>query len=353
MLELRVSSSVYNAVVPIERRITYIRGDSGTGKTSLVNTLIEYSNDVQGIDVVFPLKINVMQSVPEYNVLKAYRDCMLVFDDTISTERDMSVFNKLCYTNNLYLVVINRVDPIEIKRDKPNKDDKSNKLKFSVSSILVCIKDGINHYFKPFCNSGTFNEDWYSERVSYILTEDSYGLMNMSEILGVPCITSKGNRNIVKCLKDMIGSGKDNILVCADWSSYGGYFSDFYEMFKDSDKNIFLDFNYECFEYMLLMSNMLSNEFKFDIEKANSYESWENYFEHELEKLTKHTHYAYSHGKEVKGCYTKECRSNTDYCNKYIYNKCKKACDGKKIDYLFKDTIFDYMRTLQESQLIR
>lgn len=85
MLGLRVSSSVYNAVVPIERHITYIRGDSGVGKTSLVNTIISFNNGVQGIKVEFPYRIEVLQNVPSEDILKAYKNCMLIFDDSLST----------------------------------------------------------------------------------------------------------------------------------------------------------------------------------------------------------------------------------------------------------------------------
>ena len=110
MLELRVSSSVYNAVVPIERRITYIRGDSGVGKTSLVNSIIDYNNEVQGIIIDFPYNIEVLQNVPKEEVLVAYKDCMLVFDDVLGMEDvDIGWLSGICESNNLYILNINRV----------------------------------------------------------------------------------------------------------------------------------------------------------------------------------------------------------------------------------------------------
>lgn len=337
MLELSVSSSVYNAVVPIERRITYIRGDSGVGKTSLVNVIIDYNNEVQGIKVDFPYNIEVLQNVPKEEVLVAYKDCMLVFDDSLSTEINMSVFNKLCPKNNLYVLVINRVDSEESEKGILSG------IKFSVNSILVCNKDGVNHYFKPFYESNNFlSESWETEKVSIIITEGTYGLTDMKDLLGVKCVSSKGNMNISKESDKLILDGEDNILVCADWSSFGSKFSDFYELYRSSGKKIFVDFNYKCFEYMLLMSNMLKDDFKFDINKANTYESWENYFEAELEQITANTFYLYKHGKPLRDCYTGACLSG--HCNKYIYSMYRKAFDGDKINYLFKNTVVDYMR---------
>lgn len=110
MLELRVSSSVYNAVVPIERRITYIRGDSGVGKTSLVNAIDSFNSDVQGITVKFPYRVEVLQNVPSEDILRAYKDCMLVFDDVLGMEDvDIGWLSGICESNNLYILNINRV----------------------------------------------------------------------------------------------------------------------------------------------------------------------------------------------------------------------------------------------------
>lgn len=252
----------------------------------------------------------------------------------------MSVFNKLCPSNNLYVLVINRVDSIE------NEEKMLKGVKFSVNSILTCTKSGVDHYFKPFYEEDKFlSTGWCNEIVSIILTEDTYGLMDMKTLLGVPCVSSKCNMNISKMLLDIIEDGYDNILVCADWSSYGSKFSDFYALFKDSDRKIYVDFNYECFEYMLLMSNMLQKEFKFDSSKANKYESWENYFEKELENITANTFYEYKNGNKLRDCYTGNC--NSGHCNKYIYTLCKKSFSGDKRDYLFRNTLFDYMRSLQ------
>lgn len=110
MLELRVSSSVYNAVVPIERRITYIRGDSGVGKTSLVNAIKSFNSGVQGITVKFPYSVEVLQSVPSKEILRVYKDCMLVFDDVLGMEDvDIELLTGICESNNLYVLNINRV----------------------------------------------------------------------------------------------------------------------------------------------------------------------------------------------------------------------------------------------------
>ncbi len=110
MLELRVSSSVYNAVVPIERRITYIRGDSGVGKTSLVNTITSFNNGVMDIKIEFPYKIEVLQNVPSEDILRAYKNCMLVFDDVLGMEDvDIGWLSDICESNNLYVLNINRV----------------------------------------------------------------------------------------------------------------------------------------------------------------------------------------------------------------------------------------------------
>ena len=41
-VSLKVRSKLYNCDLELERRITYIRGDSGVGKTGLISSLISY-----------------------------------------------------------------------------------------------------------------------------------------------------------------------------------------------------------------------------------------------------------------------------------------------------------------------
>lgn len=335
MLELKVSSKKYNAELYLERRITYIRGESGTGKTSLIYMIEQFKREVSGINVECNLKLRVMGELPELEELSVVRDSVLFFDDELCSELDMGVFSRLCPKNNLYVVVINRVDSIE--------SGKFPKLDFAVSSILVSKQDGINHYFVPI-SSLDVGGNWGTCRVDIVLTEDTYGLCNMEELLGVRCVSSNGKDNIINALDKLCKQGYRNVLVCADWSAFGRNFSNFYGYCLESSINVLADFNYECFEYMLLVSNMLKDKFTFNEDDANKYPSWERYFEVSLESITKGKFYKYVHGKEVRDCYTKDCLDSS--CNKYIKNICDGYSSCSKLDILFKDTIFDYMRTL-------
>lgn len=335
MLELKVSSKIYNAELFLERRITYIRGDSGTGKTSLFYMLNQYRSNVSGITVECRLRIRLLEEMPSIEELNVIKDSVLVFDDNLASEYDMGIFNDLCPKNNLYLIIINRVDSSESKN--------SPKIDFAVSSILISKENGVKHSFLPVCNS-MFNQNWSTDLVDLILTEDTYGLYSMDSILGIPCETSKGKDNIINKLEELKSLKYKNILVCADWSSYGRNFNDFYVYCSSSELNILVDFNYECFEYMILVSNMIKENFIFNKDIANSYPSWEKYFESELEKITKKKFYKYIHGKELRDCYRVDCSES--YCNKFIKDICEKYYEGSKIDFLFKGTIFEYMRLL-------
>lgn len=152
MVNLRVSSNNYKADLSLERRITYIRGDSGSGKTGLVNVINDYNGGDDSIIVDCDRKISIISAI---DTLDGYKGKVVFIDDSITTENkkfgcDLA---KYLLKNDIYMVIINRVDvPIKPgkskKEDNKKDDDDDSGLDYSVSSILICKSDGINHYFE-------------------------------------------------------------------------------------------------------------------------------------------------------------------------------------------------------------
>lgn len=155
MVNLRVSSNNYKADLSLERRITYIRGDSGSGKTGLVNVINDYNGGDDSIIVDCDREIDVINSIRTLDTLDGYKGKVVFIDDSITTENkkfgcDLA---KYLLKNDIYMVIINRVDvPIKPgkskKEDNKKDDDDDSGLDYSVSSILICKSDGINHYFE-------------------------------------------------------------------------------------------------------------------------------------------------------------------------------------------------------------
>lgn len=107
-----------------------------------------------------------------------------------------------------------------------------------------------------------------------------------------------------------------------------------------------LPIGYECFEEMLLNTNIFNQNKLVIIEMnnlfqyANQFISWERFFEDLLARATEGTKYAYKHSSgKLSSCYVNNC----DECNSYIKNKCDFAIDGNKVKILFEKTKYEWI----------
>ncbi len=345
MVELRVFSSLYCCTLSLERRITYIRGDSGIGKTSLLNVLDAYENDDPDIRVELNCDRSIypLVRITRLENLDGFSNSIVFLDDSLFTETEKfgnRIVDKLL-EKDIYLVIINRVD-IEISRNHIIGESVDNGMDYSVRSILICKKgkDDINHYYIPITDL-LGETDLSVVPIDMIIVEDAHGLTDVFKYYNLPVKSSCGKENIVKALVRAEEEGYKHILVFADSANFGRNFDTFLKY--SENYNIYYDCNYECFEYVLLVSNMLKDLFNLNIEEANSCTSWEKYFEVVLLGLTEGKFWQQSHGKQTNNCYYKLCE---DVCHPSKSKKCSmfeilKGDD--KLEILFKGTLFEYI----------
>lgn len=335
---IEIKSKKFNINIPLQRRITYLRGDSGVGKTSLVELIrakIEDGDDSIELNKPDEYNIDILSSLSSSLDIENKRNSILIADDNINTE-GIDFSNAVCnclIKNDLYLLIINRVD-LQFDTNARKKFD------YAVNSILWVEKnnDGINHNVFPLSQKYIFD---YSN-VDYILGEDKYGITqfcmnyNDSDVV-IDNTVPKSKDNILNILQTIDCKKYKNVLLFVDLSSFGKYFGDLILLSESTNNNIIFDCNYECFEYMILMSNIFKNIFEPDAD-INNYFSWEKYFEHTLEKLSKNLLFSkYKHGKSCTKCLLSDCDSCTDYVH------CDKIISGNKLDILFRDTDFEYL----------
>lgn len=337
MVELKVSSNDFDCDLILERRVTYIRGDSGTGKTGVVDKINAYTEGDTSVSVVCSdgRRAVVLNTITSPTMLDAYKKYVVFFDDLIVTESELfnSTIIKSAIENDVYLVVINRVDS-DIK-------PVSLRVNFSISSILISHCEGKRHWFtKQVEDLGSV--DFGFVKYDCVVAEDKFGSKNFSKsVFNLPVFCAEGGDNIIRETRNAISKGYKSIFVFLDSAEFGKNFHDFKSVFEDEDEvSIYFDYHYECFEYLLLVSNMLNKEFEFDEVECNMFSSWEAYFESEIERITDSKMYAYHHGSKVKGCYTHDCNK---VCNTFKSSKCDKYVNSDKILHMFKGTIFEYL----------
>ena len=349
IIDLKIESRKYKFEGQFERRISIIHGDSATGKSSLTEILKIKSSDVM---IKCSVKILILADDTWKSTISANTDALLIADDLRCVEQKdfADVCSKYLVENNLYLVIINRADLSEFDRDRNNGNGEHlTRLSISLNSIYSFCTDGIKHWLRndrlPFFND--------LSAIDCIITEDTKnGFEFWNNLFNNVEHSSDGRDSLVKDLEKHNPTQK--ILVLLDTAAYGSNYEHFKRKLCDSGYNIGICPIYECFEYVLLKSNLLkdnpivTSELS-DVHRfANKFVSWENYFEDLIDRSTYKKLYRCTHGRHaiLSDCWLHSCIDCNDV-------KCSK-CDTRDIiksatnelNRLFKGTIFECMLEL-------
>lgn len=347
---ISVKSDKYNITIPLERRITYLRGDSGVGKTTFVDYVLAGVMDGDpNVEVSYPddYSIDILSSLHIAADIRNRNNAILIIDDSTQSENaDFSntVANVLL-RNNLYLLIINRVDMVDAGITEAGK----SKCDYAVGSILWVEKDGVNHKVSRFIDKLDYNSYRNAEYDnSLVLSEDKYGMTEFclktnNGNIEVDTTENKSKDNIIKILFEYLSKqNHDAVYLYADMAAFGKYFWIVYSLGEIYQTKIILDGNYESFEYMILRTNRFKNLFEIKDEINNMF-SWEQYFEKELTRLSGMIlQHKYVHGKELPKCMLLPCNN----CDEEKY--CSKSFDSLEdlLNTWFKDTEFEYLINL-------
>lgn len=269
----------------IERNITIIKGDSGTGKTNLIKMLRSY------LDRGVSSGIKVNTNIKSYEVLEIRTDWKSVLsnnpdtiyfvDEGVDYVLTKEFYNLLCSTGS-YLVCINR-------------SGLTGYLQYSISSIVgLEVKNNSSLYTNIFYN--IYQDNSISFKPDLILTEDSTsGLDMLRNSLAVNVESSYGKDNMVKTLRKY--SYINNIYIIIDGAAFGNQIQLLLTEIKSLYSCNILIFAPESFEWLILNTskfkcyckNELSNTS--DYVEPSLYKTWENYFEDLLINLCNRYNY--------------------------------------------------------------
>lgn len=371
-MNLELKTTNYNFSGEFSRRITVIKGDSATGKSSLVELLTTRSPLVK---VTCDLNIITVNDSNWEGVLRTEKDAIIFFDDLTCVEAGK--FAKICkerlVKNNLYVVLISRarltsgyVSEREIGElidssksfeklystmqsyEKAEKSEKSifSKLPISVKEMYVMKNNGkTEHWLEPMYQPEPFKPD----EINGILTEDSgTGFRFFNNYFCNVEHAENGKSMIIRKALDMKTEGIK--LVLFDSAGFGGHYEEFCQKCLKDRHDFAVCLDYECFEQFILESNYFRDnlkkitEFQNLPELANNFVSWESYFQKLVENLTKDSQYEVTHTRHSKlsDCYLKDC----DFCDVWRKSKCNIQCNDKKLQWMFSRTIFDFITRL-------
>lgn len=279
----------------IRRNISVIKGDSATGKTTLLHILYEYlrSGKQSGYSVSTNAEYYVYL---RDEVGRSWKDVLYPLKKTVIfiEENNDFIFTKefavFVKESGNYFVLVTRA-PLKM-------------LPYSIHEIYEIITDGKRtdikesyHEFKEIYSNYPIIEN---NKIQNVITEDSnsgYQFWN-HVFCDSQVISSNGNGNLIKKVKEVeIG----DTLVIADGAAFGSLIESCMSSFQSQpDRRISLWLP-ESFEYLILKSGVFKSEKLIqilnhisDYVECEKYESWEIFFTELLVMMTADSNEKYS-----------------------------------------------------------
>ena len=279
---IKVSNRRVHFTLELERNITVIRGDSATGKSTLVGLLRDYEElgSSSGVTLSSTKPCRVLNSVDWQLRLEKIRNSFVFIDEGNAFVSSQDFARAIHGTSNYYIIVTR---------------ESLYQLPYSVDAVLelknTTRKTKTYNRSYPYYKSVDKTEARLNA-VDRILTEDSNSGHQMFEhiaaVRGKHCDSAEGKSNIFRCL---LSSGERSLVV-ADGAAFGAEMDKIHQLLKNHPEKIML-YLPESFEWLILKSGIIDSEEvrnilanPSDFIKAEEYMSWEQFFTALLVKLT-------------------------------------------------------------------
>lgn len=298
----------------LRRNLTIIRGDSATGKTTLVDMIRDYENNPSGtpVELTCDKTCYVLEGALWKQQLAGISDSVVFIDEGNDFIKTVEFAEEVQKTDNYYVIVTRESLPT---------------LPYSVEEIYGIRTSGkygtLKQSYHEFYR--IYGVNTYEEKVEpeIVITEDSNSgyqfFDNVCTDNELCCEAMNGKSNIFHYLN--LHKNK-KILVIADGAAFGSEIDRVLRLIKNR-KNVAL-YLPESFEWMILCTGLLkSNQVNEILDNPSEYIesreffSWERFFTAVLIEKTKDTYLAYTK-KKLNSVYV------SDVVKKMILNKMKK-----------------------------
>jgi hypothetical protein len=274
----------------IRRNITIIRGDSATGKTTLVN-LIEQAatlGENSGVEVICERKCRTLGG-NDWNIILPNIHEQIIFLDEENRFIKSQEFALAVRESDNYFVIITR-------EDLPN-------LPYSVEEIYGIHTSGKYHDLRRTYNEmyQIYSSESYLGKITpdMVIVEDSNSGYEFFDTIckdhEMHCISAKGKSN----LKNAVPQSEEHILIVADGAAIGSEMNELYQLMKV--KPLVKCYLPESFEWIILKTGKIDGksiqdilEHPEDFIESKEYFSWERFFAELLVDCTKDTYMRYN-----------------------------------------------------------
>ena len=291
-IEVRSGRVVFT--IELERNITILRGDSATGKTTLVEMLQAYETygRQSGVTVSCDKPCRVLSGVNWELQLNATHDSIVFVDEGSTFVSSLDFARAIQHSDNYYVLVTR---------------ENLSTLPYSVNAILE-LKKTTSRFKRTYNKAYPVYDSLTAsnvqlEGVEKLLTEDAnsgYQLFTkIGEKYGVVCISAAGKDNIKQKIFPM---KSEKVLIIADGAAFGSQMERIMQLLAlQPDSHIYLP---ESFEWLILRSGLLEDAEVDEILKSpenhvesQQYFSWERYFTAVLMQKTVDSYLKYTKSK--------------------------------------------------------
>lgn len=293
----------------LNRNITIVRGDSGTGKTTLYDMIADHTRlkNKSGVNISCAKNCIALVDIDWNNQLKGTSDTIVFIDEGAEYIRT-SIFAESIKHSDNYYVIFSR----ESLHNLPYSVEEIYEIKPSgkkYHKFVKMFKADKNHiYSLNSTASGNFEFDIF-------LTEDSKSgyqfYKHYFDTTNILCQSSGANSEIYKWLRE---HRDKKILVVADGAAFGSEIDRVLKLQSSVKENFRLCLP-ESFEWLILKSGLIKISDIASVLKnpsnhieSREYFSWENFFEAYLVRNTVNTPFQYAK-KEINPTYLNENNS--------------------------------------------
>ena len=274
----------------IKRNITIVRGDSATGKTTLVSLIDTYDRlgADSGVEVSCSRRCLTVNNSNWESVLNSVSECIVFIDEENTIIKSDDFARKIKDTNNYYVIIT--------RENLPN-------LPYSVEEIYGIHTSGkyadMRRTYNSFYQLYTVNEQNIADKAETVIVEDSnsgYDFFNAVAADDINCISAGGKTKIKRTVMDNEGK---HLLVIADGAAFGSEMGElFLYMQKHPEVSLYLP---ESFEWLILKSGLIDGnriadilQHTEDFLESSEHFSWERFYTKLLISETEGTYLQYS-----------------------------------------------------------
>lgn len=292
----------------VRRNITVIRGDSGTGKTTLFEMIADHTrlSDQSGVSIECERPCVALTDSDWKSQLSRFEDSIVFIDEGLKDLLSHDFARAIEGSSN-YFVIITRADLPSLPYSVDEIYRVKTSGKFHSLVPLYTRRDGYRYSASAALPKRDF---------SVLLTEDSRSGLQFYdrrfEGTNVTCETAQSNANILNWLDE---HSEDAVFVVADGAAFGAY-ADRVLKLQSLRKDSAVVCLPESFEWLLLKSGVVKSstieaalENPSDAIQSSDYASWERFFTDLIKKETAGTPFEYNKS-ELSGAYSVEVNAS-------------------------------------------